>query len=373
MLSSMQADRMHLLHLERTISALCAEQAAVQARLDAYKYPVLTLPIEITSEIFIRLLPTYPTPPRLTGLDSPTSLTHVCREWREIALATPELWRAIQLGACHTPYDSEQTRSIAKAWVTRSQPYPLSISIILTNDLQFLREILTQPQVMATARWEHLSLSVHYGYFGVQIDASAMPKLRSLNFFTPSSTQLFAGVNFLDAPQLRALRMSTWSTTASRVTLPWAQLARLTLVDIDVMYCASILRDTPNLVTCRLRPRSFFPSLPATEGLIKLPSLKSLTLAPSSKQCHTPQVLELLLALRAPSLLKLKLQAIYLCSEPIQALGSFISKSGCQLQEVHITVPKKDALTAQESYRRAFPSIPILHFPQMDGVATKFN
>ncbi|KAJ7641164.1 hypothetical protein FB45DRAFT_712335, partial [Roridomyces roridus] len=57
--------------------------------------PVLTLPNEITSEIFVHFLPPYPVCPPMTGLDSPTSLTHICRQWREIALATPKLWRAI--------------------------------------------------------------------------------------------------------------------------------------------------------------------------------------------------------------------------------------------------------------------------------------
>ncbi|KAJ6560151.1 hypothetical protein B0H19DRAFT_945240, partial [Mycena capillaripes] len=68
---------------------------AVQERLNSFKYPVLTLPAEIISEIFVHFLPIYPSCPPLTGFLSPTLLTQICRKWRHIALTTPALWRAI--------------------------------------------------------------------------------------------------------------------------------------------------------------------------------------------------------------------------------------------------------------------------------------
>ncbi|KAJ7187330.1 hypothetical protein C8R46DRAFT_1059491 [Mycena filopes] len=62
---------------------------------DPIPYPVLTLPNEIVSEIFIRVLPPYPECPPWKGSLSPSLLTQICRKWREIALSTPELWRAM--------------------------------------------------------------------------------------------------------------------------------------------------------------------------------------------------------------------------------------------------------------------------------------
>ncbi|KAJ6483087.1 hypothetical protein C8R45DRAFT_787134, partial [Mycena sanguinolenta] len=81
-----------MLDLARSLSALLAEQKVVQERLDSYKYPVLTLPNEMVSEIFIHCMPPYPQCPPLSGALSPTSLAHICRKWRAVALATPELW-----------------------------------------------------------------------------------------------------------------------------------------------------------------------------------------------------------------------------------------------------------------------------------------
>ncbi|KAJ7086305.1 hypothetical protein C8R43DRAFT_311955 [Mycena crocata] len=64
---------------------------------DSLVYPVLTLPNEITSQIFIYFLAAYPRCPPFQGLLSPIILTHICHQWREIALSTPALWRAITL------------------------------------------------------------------------------------------------------------------------------------------------------------------------------------------------------------------------------------------------------------------------------------
>ncbi|KAJ7280873.1 hypothetical protein C8J57DRAFT_1174466 [Mycena rebaudengoi] len=61
----------------------------LQTHVDEYKYPILTLPTEITSEIFVHFLPPYPQCPPATGLSSPELLCQICQVWREIALSTP--------------------------------------------------------------------------------------------------------------------------------------------------------------------------------------------------------------------------------------------------------------------------------------------
>ncbi|KAJ7858204.1 hypothetical protein B0H13DRAFT_1469952, partial [Mycena leptocephala] len=80
-----------ILEIERTLQSLHKERDLLQDRLDAYVYPVLTLPVEIVSEIFINCLPPYPKhPPKRSVLS--TLLGQICRTWREIALSTPALW-----------------------------------------------------------------------------------------------------------------------------------------------------------------------------------------------------------------------------------------------------------------------------------------
>ncbi|KAJ7486783.1 hypothetical protein FB451DRAFT_773383 [Mycena latifolia] len=71
---------------------------AAQRQVDDIIYPVLTLPSEITSEIFIKCVES-------VGEDfashscAPLLLLQVCRLWRLIALATPSLWNRLILTA----------------------------------------------------------------------------------------------------------------------------------------------------------------------------------------------------------------------------------------------------------------------------------
>ncbi|KAJ7871596.1 hypothetical protein B0H13DRAFT_1634204 [Mycena leptocephala] len=131
MLPALEADRARVAyleaqisHLERSLSALREERILAQERLDSYKYPVLTLPNEIVSEIFIHFLPTYPLFPPLTGLLSPTLLTRICRRWREIALGTPALWSAIR-ASYYDGIPLKQKAHIFDIWLRRSRFCPL--------------------------------------------------------------------------------------------------------------------------------------------------------------------------------------------------------------------------------------------------------
>ncbi|KAJ6608263.1 hypothetical protein B0H10DRAFT_1711402, partial [Mycena sp. CBHHK59/15] len=53
-------------------------------------HPVLSLPPEITSEIFIHCLPSGFLKP--STRKAPLLFTQICHRWRLIALETPELW-----------------------------------------------------------------------------------------------------------------------------------------------------------------------------------------------------------------------------------------------------------------------------------------
>ena len=64
--------------LERFIKSLKEESDLLQGRLDAYAYPVLTIPNEIVSEIFVHFLPIYPKCPPPIGPLSPYLLCQIC-------------------------------------------------------------------------------------------------------------------------------------------------------------------------------------------------------------------------------------------------------------------------------------------------------
>ncbi|KAJ7641254.1 hypothetical protein FB45DRAFT_785265, partial [Roridomyces roridus] len=88
---------------------------------------VFTLPNELISEIFCHFIPEYPLCPPHMGLSSPTVLTHICRRWRQIALGTPELWRAISLLDPGIEQVQEPDPGAVEFWLQHSGCLPLSL------------------------------------------------------------------------------------------------------------------------------------------------------------------------------------------------------------------------------------------------------
>ncbi|KAJ7740892.1 hypothetical protein B0H14DRAFT_2215752, partial [Mycena olivaceomarginata] len=64
----------------------------LQTQLNSITYPILTLPPELTSEIFTHCLPAERFVDVVNPGEAPLLLTRVCQTWRQIAISTPALW-----------------------------------------------------------------------------------------------------------------------------------------------------------------------------------------------------------------------------------------------------------------------------------------
>ncbi|KAJ7827567.1 hypothetical protein B0H13DRAFT_2439228 [Mycena leptocephala] len=313
MLPGLEADRARVADLdaqisdlERSLSALREEKMLVQERLDSYKYPVLEIPNEIVSDVFLHFLPSYPSFPPLTGLLSPTLLTHICRRWREIALSTPALWTALN---------------------------GTNVAAILAAAIPH------------RARWEHLELN-NLSPSHLPILECSMPLLRHLDLSLSDSSAVATEVF---APLLRTVVLS--DVAASSVILPWARLTSLTLLNVYPRQCVPILQKTSNLVRCELEV--WFDSDNHEHGPdITLRCLESLTLVDPGINGPVIGFLETFIV---PALRRLKIPEEFLGPSPIDSLTGFISKSDCKLAEVHIGSDPRSL--RQDSYRQAFPSI----------------
>ncbi|KAJ7161168.1 hypothetical protein C8R46DRAFT_1106672 [Mycena filopes] len=310
--------------LEGALSALHAEKVLVQDRLDSYKYPVLTLPNEITSEIFIHFLPVYPACPTITGTYSPTNLTHICSQWRKIALTTPLLWRAIALTSTEAAFPRQL--DLVNIWLSRSGCCPIWLELG-EGQFEFFQALLPPLPMIATSMpaLRHLDIAIRSGDFGV------------------------AAAVFGDAPLLRSVILN--DAAAREIIFPLAQLTWLRLDRVYPSECAPVLQQTPNLIHCHLalvREPSF-----VHPPDVKLLHLESLLLLPYGEEFWAPELSGYLGTFVVPALRQLKTLERFLAN-PIDALTSFISKSGCNPREISIFGARS---VSASDYRTAFPSI----------------
>ncbi|KAJ7765720.1 hypothetical protein B0H16DRAFT_1524112 [Mycena metata] len=329
-------------------------------------YPVLTLPIEIVVGIFQAFLPDYPNCPPLLGLESPTVLTQICREWREIALAAPTLWRAILF---HLDTSSaEKQLVVAHSWLLRSRPLPLSLS------LRRIDRVRSPGIAPATAIMLPLTIVPHcdrweYIYMGNgipdNISTLDCPILRHLEMsWTPSAVTALT----LSTPLLSSVALDYGSTRY--VDLPYAQLTTLRLTGMTFPHeSAPLLRRTSSLVHCELSALSYTDIVGYTAPVqeVTLPRLESLTLRIRLLDGHPMEP-----SLAVPALKRLHIVASIRLSDQdaVSSLGAFLEKAGCaRLEEVCITTASKplvyrhpDEVALEDAFRTAFPSIPTFIF-----------
>ncbi|KAK7055371.1 F-box domain-containing protein [Favolaschia claudopus] len=334
------------------ITALQVEKLSVQARLDSYRYPVLTLPNEIVAEIFVQFLPPYPDLAPLAGSLSSTFLTQICHQWREIALTTPMLWRAIKLPSrlMYLEDQAETVTSLLTMWLERSGSCPLSIRIPIGDHGDF--PIITSSLVPHFARCEHLSFDVQNTGELSAMDRS-MLMLRSLSLVISNSNGGSSLFTFQNTPLLRSVSLSDWAHIPS-VVLPWSQLTSLTLSLVYPDACMSVLQQTSVLVDCTLSlwtrddPQDHFNAL-------TLPYLETLVF--QSRSDIAPEFFHSLIT---PALLFLQLPEGFLNpfpeSDVVESLESFINDSGCRLRHLRITC----AYHGKEVFQTAFTAISLI-------------
>ncbi|KAJ7111367.1 hypothetical protein C8R44DRAFT_883173 [Mycena epipterygia] len=331
--------------------SLQEEIYSLQGRLDAHTYPVLTLPNEIVSEIFIHFLPVYPRRPPIIGRLSPVFLGHICRKWKEIAFSTPELWRAIALSfKLHRNLTRDvKMLYLLKSYLERSAACQLSIKLEEEeeeDDEQFSRHVLAEvltPFVEAiisnSARWEYLDLCLPQYY--LQLFQCTLPFLRSLKIDTLST----ADWPFHTAPQLCRLALTVYSLHYGPI-FPWSQLTVL-IVDVIVLEeCMEVFDRAVNLIHCKLG--IFHPSTEPESLNVVHPCLESLILSRDTR-CEWPFIAVLTL----PALRRLQVTEQILRPDPVATLVSLVSRSKCNLQQLCILKRRRP----RDLYRKALPSV----------------
>ncbi|KAJ7171620.1 hypothetical protein C8R43DRAFT_978822 [Mycena crocata] len=253
---------------------LVEDRISTQAQLDNIIYPVLTLPPELTSEIFIQCVefdspPTHPCggPPG----SAPLILLQICREWRTIALSTPLLWTAgfnLLLGC------SRSRDELVDEWLRRACGLPVSVRLYSDEAGNIERDAARCLLRNHAYRLGHLQLRLDYLDLCSVADIGKFPALRTLTLwgFRGHPTPVR---QVIDVPLLREVSLE-YGAVPSLVRLPWAQLTHFTCAQLSIDDCMCVLRDCSALKTCTLTGMT--PSSSGRPGIFSHIVLESLTL-----------------------------------------------------------------------------------------------
>lgn len=122
--SSSTQNRVYRLQKERQ-RRLTEERTRLQAYLNHIIYPILSIPAELTSEIFLHCLADKPIVPSASR--APMLLGMVCRQWRSIAHGDPRLWTSLNLGR----WDGPGVDLLVREWLARARRMPLFLNVVL--------------------------------------------------------------------------------------------------------------------------------------------------------------------------------------------------------------------------------------------------
>ncbi|KAJ7724881.1 hypothetical protein B0H16DRAFT_1895312 [Mycena metata] len=261
--------------LTSSISRQQLRLRVLQAQLDSIVYPVLTLPPEITSEIFLQCVPIEWERDGVNKREAPLLLTQICGDWRRTAVSTPALWTTFEVrystpGLVHLP-------EIAETWLSRACGCPLTVNIWGVFPAECKRTFETFQRHASTV--EVLKLNVNSKALeAMETYPWDCPTLRSLSVsFISLEYPLVHPLEIIkNAPLLQEVFMTC--TLPSSVTLPWRQLTRFTAAFNSLAECLEGLHLMPNLTYCALAQSSMPPPPFSSESPLSLPRVQHLVL-----------------------------------------------------------------------------------------------
>jgi hypothetical protein len=212
--------------------------------------PVRSLPPELLAEIFSHCIPAWrqrasPYIKRATMLCS-----HVCGQWRDIALSTPRLWACLSF-SIHK-HDSSSTDLLNQLWLSRTGECPLTLHISLASRSLNIRSFVNHT-LPPSHRWQHLFVMIIPGALkDFAAAVGPVPRLETLDLqcrlrFVPSGTETLPVTIFESAPKLHVVDLD-FQNCPFGIRIPWCQLTDLKVSNCSVDKCLDVLSGLPNLV-----------------------------------------------------------------------------------------------------------------------------
>ncbi|KAJ7267506.1 hypothetical protein C8J57DRAFT_1327903 [Mycena rebaudengoi] len=289
-------------------------------------YPVLTLPSEVVSEIFIRLNDDARARP--SAAQAPLLLCNICSLWRTVAIRTPALWSSLELSFKFSLFGTAFL-DLLELWLSRSGSHPLSLSLsydeyTASNRRQRINQ-LVQVLMQHSPQWEDVELKLPWITEFHQFKGN-FPLLNSLavSHPRPPPSNCPPVTAFADAtPRLARVQLAV-GCGLHPVVLPWPRLRVLRCESLHVEDCVRLLLQTKQVVEVTLYLTEA-PARNSDPGPFVLSSLRHLHLLREERH------LDLLEHLTLPALETLSISFEH---HDIPRFISFLSRSSCALQQI---------------------------------------
>ncbi|KAF7317340.1 F-box domain-containing protein [Mycena chlorophos] len=321
--------------LDTTIAHLLVRRDEILAQHGSLPQRMTTLHPELLSEIFQHFVD-YAC---LGSFSGPLILTSVCRHWREIALATPRLWRTVKINSLAR---WNAFPRLVELFLQRAGSVPIDVYRLPPSHIRHFVPHHAH-------RLGHLELShgVPALFHGLNA-IDSFPVLESVRIvmLLREVAQPIPVITFLrQAPRLTEVAVDLWSLHSSDydlaqiLALPAHQLRSLHVYSLFREGCFTTLSQARSLVYLTLDIA--YEDTDVNDAYIVFPNLRIL-------HVHPPAVLRIL---ETPSLESLDLMQTtraglgggsYTQSE-VPIVTDFVSRSGCSITELHF-VP--NAITA---------------------------
>ncbi|KAF8879616.1 hypothetical protein BD779DRAFT_1551533 [Infundibulicybe gibba] len=188
---------------------------------------MMNLPVEILRKIFLQLcspqieFPLHSDEPRL-------AVTHVCSQWRAIALSIPALWVDFYIHA-QDPYRAQQS-DLIRAWISQASQYTISIELLCSTDYIGVSPLIVDFVLPVIHRCSSLDLHLNATTFSW------------LLMLPPTTLRALQSIKILARPEIADLNV------------PWHQLTTLDLYSftIPACECLDIVRQCISLHNCSI-------------------------------------------------------------------------------------------------------------------------
>jgi hypothetical protein len=155
------------------------ETSRARRERNAIYDPMARLPLEISSDIFMRCLPRSPRP---NCHEAPLIFLNICHLWSFIALSTPSLWAAVSFPSTH-PGRAKSAKKYFEIWLGRAGDHPLSLRVSSPGFLDGRVDVELK-------QYAHQMQSLELSFYGRELDAitTLFPSLKKLAVSALDST-----------------------------------------------------------------------------------------------------------------------------------------------------------------------------------------